>query len=118
MDEIMDLAKKLGERIGADARAKAMGAARTALEKSMTDRQLLADYENAQMTLHSLESAGKPIEPDQKRKFADLHGKVIASVVIKNLLKAQADYLELMSNVSQQIEDAAMDVIEPPAGKV
>jgi len=112
MDDIMELAGKLGERIGRDPRAQAMGDARAALEKSLTDRQLLADYENAQQTLHSLETAGKPIEPDQKRKLAELHAKVVGSTIIKNLLKAQADYLELMTNVSQRIEDASIDTLD------
>ncbi len=108
MEEILELAAQLGKRIAADARGKQMAAAQSALEASMADRQLLADYEQQQQRIHSLEVAGKPIEPEDKRKLADLHGKVIASPVIKNLLKAQADYFELMTLVSHQIEEAAL----------
>lgn len=118
MDEILELADQLGKRIGADSRGKLMVAARASLETSLADRQLLADYENHQHKLHSLEAAGKPIEPDDKRRLADLHSKVIASPVIKNLLKAQADYLELMTLVSQRIEETAMDTLDADGNKL
>ena len=117
MDEILELADRLGKRIGADSRGKLMASARASLDTSLADQQLLTDYENQQHKLHSLEAAGKPIEPDDKRRLADLHSKVIASPVIKNLLKAQADYLELMNLVSQRIEDAAMDTLDADEGK-
>lgn len=85
-----------------------MMSARDAMEKSLSDRQLLSEYEDHQQKLYELESAGKPIEPDDKRKLAALHAKVVGSPVIKQLLKAQADFLELMNAVSQRIEHEAL----------
>ena len=108
MEEILELASKLGKLMAADSRAKGMAAASKALAESTEDRQLLGDFEDQQHMLGQLEASGKPIEPDQKRKLADLHQKVIASPVIKNLLKAQADYIELMNAVSQRIEEETM----------
>ena len=115
MDEILDLATRLGKRIAQDPRAAGMVDAQVALENSLGDRQLLADYEQHQRKIYELEVAGKPIEPDDKRKLADLHGKVVGSAVIKDVLKAQADFLELMNSVSQRIEQEALSRIEPPA---
>ncbi len=112
MDEILELATRLGERIAADPRGRMMADARAALDASLQDRQLLQDYEAQQRKMHELESAGKPIEPDDKRRLADLHVKVIGSSIIKNVLKAQADYLELMTLVSQRIEEAALGLAE------
>ena len=108
MDEILDLAGRLGKRIADDGRAKAMVAAQTALEQSLTERQLLNDYEGQQQKIYELEIGGKPIEPEDKRRLAELHGKVVSSPVIKQVLKAQADYLELMTAVSQRIEQEAL----------
>jgi cell fate (sporulation/competence/biofilm development) regulator YlbF (YheA/YmcA/DUF963 family) len=113
MDEILDLAAQLGKRIAVDPRGKQMSAAQAALDASLSDRQLLQDYETQQHHIHSLEIAGKPIEPDDKRRLADLHGRVVGSAVIRNLLKAQADYVELMTLVSQRIEDAAFGALQP-----
>ena len=108
MDEIIDLATKLGKMMAADARAAAMTAARKGLEDSPTDRQLLSEYESQQQKMARLEGEGKPIEPEDKRKLADLHGKVVGSEVIKMLVKAQTGYVELMSAVSRRIEEQAM----------
>ena len=108
MEDILDLASKLGKRIASDPRGKQMAEARAALEGSMEDRQLLDDYEKQQKKMHELEVGGKPLEPEDKRSLADLHTKVVASSVIKDLLKAQADYVTLMTMVSQRIEQEAL----------
>ncbi len=116
MDDILELAARLGKRIAGDPRGRQMVEARAALENSVEDRQLLSDYEKQQRRLHDLEVAGKPIEPEDKRRLADLHAKVASSRVIKNLLKAQTDYLALMSMVSQRIEQEALGPSEDSAG--
>lgn len=108
MDEILDLATKLGKMMAADARAVAMATARKGLEDSPSERQLLSEYESQQQKMAGLEAAGKPLEPEDKRKLADLHGKVVSSEVIKELIKAQTGYVELMSAVSRRIEEQAM----------
>jgi cell fate (sporulation/competence/biofilm development) regulator YlbF (YheA/YmcA/DUF963 family) len=108
VDEILDLATRLGQRIAADPRGRQMADARATLDGSLQDRQLLQDYETQQQKVHELEASGRPIEPDDKRRLADLHSRVISSSVIKDVLKAQADYLELMTLVSQNIEEAAL----------
>lgn len=108
VDDILDLAARLGKRIASDPRGEAMARARGALDKSTADRKLLEDYQSQQQKVHELEVGGKPIEPEDKRRLADLHGKVISSQVIKDLLKAQMDYVELMSQVSNRIEQEAV----------
>lgn len=107
MDEILELATKLGKLIAADPRAVSMMAVRRKLDESLIDRQLLTDYQAQQQKVHELEITGKPIEPDDKRKLQDLHEKVAASAVIKELLKVQMDYVDLMTRVSQAIEAEA-----------
>jgi cell fate (sporulation/competence/biofilm development) regulator YlbF (YheA/YmcA/DUF963 family) len=114
VDRILELAARLGEQIAADPRGRQMADARTALDGSLQDRQLLEDYEAQQQKMNELAAAGRPIEPEDKRRLADLHAKVIGSRVIKDVLKAQADYLELMTAVSQQIEEAALGLADEP----
>lgn len=108
MDEILELAERLGKRIAADPRGGQMAKAQAALNNSTEDRQLISDYEAQQRRIGQLELQGKPIEPEDKHRLADLHAKVIASEVIKGLMKAQADFAELMSTVSRRIEQEVM----------
>ncbi|UCE60123.1 MAG: YlbF family regulator [Phycisphaerales bacterium] len=107
MDEILELATKLGKRIATDPRAKSMAEARAALDNSIDDKRLLGDYEKVQRRLHELEQDGKPIEPEDKRALADLHAKVVGSELVKALVKAQMGYAELMQAVSQRVEEEA-----------
>lgn len=114
MNDILELSAQLGKQIAADPRGIRMKTSREALEKSLPDRQLLSDYEQQQRKLMELEGAGKPIEPDDKRRLADLHGRVVGSPVLKDLLKAQADYLELMAIVTARIEEEALGLPPEP----
>ncbi len=108
MDEIMELAGKLGTLIAADPRGQRIAKAQAALAGSPDDRQRLADLEAQQGKVHTLEVQGKPIEPDDKRRLIDLQAKVAGSEVVKDLLGAQADFAELMSAVLQKIEQQVM----------
>ncbi|MHC4695539.1 MAG: YlbF/YmcA family competence regulator [Planctomycetota bacterium] len=113
MNEILELAVKLGKLINADPRAERMAKARAALENSAADRQLLGEYEKAQLKIHELEANGSPIEPEDKRDLADAHGKVAASEVMKELMRAQVDYAELMNGVFGRIEQEAVGSTPP-----
>lgn len=108
MKEILELAARLGKRVAGDPRVSAMTAAHKALADSPEDRQILADYEKQQRKIAELEAAGAPIEPEDKRRVADLHGRVVSSLTLKDLVKAEADYAELMSIVTQRIEQEAL----------
>lgn len=108
MDEILELATKLGERIAQDPRGAAMAEAKNAIDSSPEDRELLSDYEQQQHKLHTLEMNGQPIEAEDKRRLAEIHEKVVSSENIKLLIKAQANYIELMTQVTRRVEETAM----------
>lgn len=107
MEEILKLAEQLGKRIAADPRGQKFARARAAFDADLPARQLINDYESQQQKMAELEMAGKPIEPEDKRRLTDLHQKVVGNAVLKDLLKAQADYLELMTTISERIEREA-----------
>ncbi len=108
MDKIIEQAKKLGELIAEDSRAQNMRAAQQALASSQEDRMLLDSYQTQQQRILELEQQGKPVEPEDKRKLADLHDKVIANRVIKDLIKAQTEYIDLMTRVTREIETLSL----------
>jgi len=113
MEDILELAAKLGKRIADDPRTRAFSKARKTLESNAEARQTIADYEQIQQKVTELQAGGKPIEPQDKHKLKDLHEKVIGNDVLKELLKTQADFLQLMTTVSETIESNALR--QPPA---
>ena len=107
MDSILELASELGKRIAADPRGLAMIEASKALEESLPDRKLVEDYDALQLKMAKLEAGGKPLEPEDKRGLIEMRDKVATSPVLKELLKAQVEYVSLMKNVSMTIEKSA-----------
>jgi len=105
MEDILELAGRLGRKIAEDSRGRRLSKARAELEADQTARDLLASFNEQQQKMLELEANGRPIEPEDKRRMADLHARVISSILIKDLLRAEADYAELMAAVSAKIED-------------
>ncbi|MFQ5592258.1 MAG: YlbF family regulator [Phycisphaerae bacterium] len=110
MDEILELATKLGKLIQAHPTAERLAKARSHLGSGTEGRRLLQDYETAQNKVRELEAKGSPIEPEDERALVDLHAKVAGSQLIKEFMKAQMEYAELMRAVATRIKQ---EVNEP-----
>ena len=105
MDEILELARRLGKRIADDPRGKAFREAQAALVDNAEAQKLLTEYNDQAHRIQSLEDQNKPIEPDDKRKLADAQQRVAGNACLANYAKVQADYVELMQRVSTAIEN-------------
>jgi len=106
MEAIVKQAEKLGEAIGGHARCKALAEAREALDKDEAARQLQEDYASAAEILQKKMAAGEVLEPDEKRREAELRSSVAANESLAALVRAQADFHELMVAVNQALERA------------
>ncbi len=106
MEEILNHAGKLGEAIAAHERCEAIKRTAKALKDDGEAKQLEQEYAEAATVLQEKAAAGKPLEPDEKRREADLRSKMAAHPVIRDFLKAQADFAELMQKTNATLEDA------------
>ena len=106
MEDILKRAKELGEAIATHERCQALKQAVHALKADEEARQLDQEYSAAARVLQEKAAAGKPLEPEEKRLEADLRSKTIAHPVIRELLKAQADFAELMQQTNATLESA------------
>ena len=105
MDQILELARRLGKRIADDPCGKAFREAQTALADDAEAQKLLKEYNDQIQRIQSLEDRNKPIEPEDKRKLADAQQHVAGNACLANYAKVQADYAELMQRVSAAIEN-------------
>ncbi len=103
MDEILDLAAQLGKGIAATARFKALRAAEGAIEADAEARQLLKEADAQKARLADLAARGQPIEPEDKREMERLNEGLSGNEKLHALVRAQADYLELMNKVNEAI---------------
>jgi cell fate (sporulation/competence/biofilm development) regulator YlbF (YheA/YmcA/DUF963 family) len=103
VEAILELAQKLGEAISHDSRFSALREAQKKIEADAEARKLLADFQEQSRKLMELERRMAPIEPEDKRRLRDLHEKVAAHPLIKQLTKARMEYVDLMAHVNRAI---------------
>ncbi len=104
MEEILELASKLGTAIANNNRYKAFKEAEEELKKDNVAKEISEELEKQSQKIHELEKNLKPVEVEDKRKLQQLKEKVASNQSIQKFLKAQTDYVELMTKVNENIE--------------
>lgn len=107
MDDIIAHARELGKKIAAHPRTTAFMKAARAVAADKQAQEVLRAYQNQMKAIHELESAGKPVEVADKRKMADCEAAVASNNLLKEMMKHQADYLEMMNRINNAIDEAA-----------
>ena len=100
MDPILEMADKLGKAIAVSPQDTTLREARKELDKHADILQLLKDFRAQADKVAQLESEQKPVEVDDKHKYEELHGKLIASDVFKKYTAAQVEFVDLMRKVN------------------
>ncbi|MGE3182528.1 MAG: YlbF family regulator [Phycisphaerae bacterium] len=116
MDHLLERATALGQEIANDERVKALVSARQDIEKDTEAQQLVRDHSEIVERIAKLKQAQKPIEPGDKRKLAECEASMAAHALFKRLLKAQANYLELMNRVHHALEAPLIEATEATGG--
>lgn len=99
--EVLDLAKKLGEQLAQlDAVALHLKA-QAGVENDTTAQSLLKDYNAHAAKLREAEQKQQPISPDDKHKLQDYERQLASNDAVKEFMRRQADYLALMQDVNQ-----------------
>ena len=106
LQQINELAGTLGEAIASHERCKTLREAVAALHADAEAKQLEQDYAAAAATLREKTGSGQPLEPEDKRREAELRNQVATHPTIRTFLRAQADFQELMNGVNQTLSDA------------
>jgi cell fate (sporulation/competence/biofilm development) regulator YlbF (YheA/YmcA/DUF963 family) len=106
MDDVIEHAKKLAEALAANERTKAFHAAAAAVEADPVASRLQETYATAVQAVHEREAAGQPIEPEHKRAFAQAADAVRRSPILLRMLKAHAEYAEMMDAVQSILAGA------------
>lgn len=104
MEDILELAGRLGEAIAADPRYKALVDIEEQISKEEAVKKLLQDYHAQQSKMAELERSMKPIEPEDKRRLQELQDKVIGTDLVKKMSAARFEYANLMRQVDEAIQ--------------
>lgn len=102
--ELFTQARALGEALARHERVASFLAARDALTRDAQAQRLMQDYQRHAERLDQLAHERKPIEVADKRTLAELEGQLSTNACVKEFMRRQADYLELMNHVYAEIE--------------
>ena len=103
MKEILDIAAQLGTRIAESEQFKYLRTAEAVIEADADARQLLKQADAHKARLADLEARRQPIEPEDKRELERLNQAMSSNEKLHTLVRAQADYLEIMNQVNESI---------------
>lgn len=102
---LLDQARSLGEAISHHPRVTTYLAAQRAAKNDPTAQQLFRNYQDQIARIRTLEEQRKPVEVADKHTLADLESQVASNECLKALMKAQVDYVELMSRIQQAMDN-------------
>ena len=104
MDEILAAAAELGRKIAASDAFARLRRSESAVQADEPAHKLLSDFEAQRRRIEELESSGKPVEVEDKHRTRDLADAVHSHPKLQELLRAQADYLEMMNHINRTIQ--------------
>jgi len=118
MDEVLELASRLGKAIAGSVSFIEL----RKIEESLTDddeaRQLAVSLAEQTLKIRRLEQETKPVEVADKHLLEELRGKVASHPVLKELARAQADFTDSMNRINRaidrELQPASGDTKESP----
>ena len=110
MEEILRMARELGRAIAAHRFYRTLREAEAAVAVDEEAKRLAEEFNRQQEKILRLSEERKPIEPEDKRRLADLQQQVAGNELLKRLQAAQVDFRHLMDGVDEAIREA----LNPP----
>ena len=108
MDEITELAQRLGKAINASPQAAVLRQAREAVNSDAGLSQTLKDYQAQMEKVARLEQEEKPVEVEDKHRLQALQDKLLGSEEFKKFSAAQVEYVDLMRKVNEALREQLM----------
>jgi cell fate (sporulation/competence/biofilm development) regulator YlbF (YheA/YmcA/DUF963 family) len=106
MTELLKAAGDLGKLISGQESFRRLRDAEAAVQKDAGTRKLLEDFEKHRAKIEQLESEKKPVEVEDKHEMKRLSDAVHDNARLHELVRAQADYMEMMKKVNDAIRGA------------
>ena len=103
MEEILEIASKLGAAIANHNTYKIFKEAEEQLKEDDEARGISEELENQSRKVHELEKNLKPVEVEDKKRLQQLKEEVASNQSIQHFLKVQTDYVELMTKANKRI---------------
>ena len=105
--QIIDAAEKLGQLVAQHPAVEKYKQAQETLGKDPDAARLMNDFNRQLMTLARQEESGMPVTDAQRHQLESLQAQLASHLKVKALTMAQADYANLMRQISERIRQHA-----------
>jgi len=103
MDEMIELAEQLGEKLAAQGVTQRFVALQKSLSADTEAQKLMTEFQQQAGRMAQLESRGDPVEPADKHKLDELQSTLSGNATVKEFLAAQMAYMDIMRKINQAI---------------
>ena len=103
MNEIIEMAAKLGKAIARSPQADTLRKTRAEMNAQDDVMQLLRDFQKQSERIAELQENNKPIEIEDKHKLDEMHEQLVGKDAFKKFTAAQVEYVDLMRKVNEAI---------------
>ncbi len=105
MDQLIELARRLGRQMAAHERTETLQAAPQVVNDDPQSADLIVQYQKQAEKIRQLEMEHKPVEVEDKHLLTEIEQKIGTNEKLKELTKRQVDFVEMMRKVRQSIDD-------------
>jgi cell fate (sporulation/competence/biofilm development) regulator YlbF (YheA/YmcA/DUF963 family) len=110
VDDILQLAQKLGVAIAQSPQGAGLRGAKKQLDSQPDVKKLMDDYRRQSDRIATLEREKKPVEVEDKRKLQETNDQLVANDFFKQYMAAQVEYLDLMRKVDAALNKALAEI--------
>lgn len=116
--QILEQAKAFGKQLAGHPRVKAYLEAQQNLQRNDQARRLLRDYQTLAEKLQRQQAEGRRVTPQDAEQLGRFEQELAGNDAIKWWLRAQSDYMELMYQIDQGIQQGLAEATgkAPAAG--
>ncbi len=105
MEQLVELARRLGKLMAAHERTVLMKKSQEAVNGDEEAKKLIEEYQRQAKKIHELERQNQPIEVDDKHKLRDIEQKISMNPNLQELTRRQVDFIEMTRKVKQAIDE-------------
>ena len=105
MEQLIEMASSLGQRIAAHERTTLLKQAQKAVNEDTEAGGLIKQYQQQAEKIGQLEQEQKPVEVVDKQRLREIEQKISTNEKLKELTHRQVDFVEMMHKVKQTLDN-------------
>lgn len=104
MEQLLELARRLGRQVAQHERTTLLKQAQKAVDEDAEAGKLVKEYHEQAQKVMQLEKDQKPVEVGDKHTLRNLEEKISCNEHLRELTRRQVDFVEMMRKIKESID--------------